>query len=132
MQCAGEAVLRREDEGEDAQQGIDPDLGEQPGEKRGDGGPGVVIGGGQPEVEGEQPGLGREGDEEQRAGGVDELRILEAAEFHRHVGEVERAQLAVEQARAAEEHGGGQQVQDHIGEAAGELLFAPLAHHQDE
>ena len=106
---------------EHADQGVDPDLGQQAGEdgrhRRGRG----VVGRGQPEKQREHRGLDAEGDEEQHADGVDDAVVFGAVEHQREVGHVQRPGDAVEDADGGEEQGRRQEIQRDVLDRAFEL-----------
>jgi hypothetical protein len=96
----GEAGVVHEQQCEHADQRVDPDLREQPGEERRDDHRRGVIRRRQPEEEREHPGFDPEGDEEQHRDQCRHPRLGAVVEPDREVRHVQRPRLAVEDADA--------------------------------
>ena len=130
QQRMGEAHILIEDQREHADQRIDPHLGQQARKDRGHRNGRCVIGGRQPEEQREECRLDAEGHHEHHRDGGQQAGILDPAHGQMQVCHVQRAGDAVEEADPRQEHDGRDQVQQHVLDAAVQLL-ARAAQHQE-
>ena len=128
----GVGDVAHEQQRERADQRVDADLRQQPGEDRRDRRRRGVIRGRQPEEQREQGRLDAEGDQEQHCQRGHERRVRDGGQPAGQVRHVQRARHAVEQADRRQEERRRQQVERDVLDRAFELGALAAQRHQDE
>ena len=125
-------VIHVEDQGEDPEQGIHAHLGQQAGEQCGHRHLGGVIGGGQPEEEGERRGLDAEGHHEHGPGGLLEGSVLQGGQADRKVCHIECAGLTINKSDGRKENDRTEEVHGDIFNGSVQLVPISPEYNEDK